>query len=110
MLSEDIAVDKRDIYMIVGAGIATILNLALLITAVVLLIGQVNKAAVTYSAVCSLRANLIQQVLSSEHFLTLHPKGIPGITSAQINSSINREKVTINSLTILNCPAQQGTV
>jgi hypothetical protein len=58
---------------------------------------QVNRA------LCTFRLDLQQRIDSSRAFLKTHPGGIPGISAAQIKSSINSQQRTVNALANLNC-------
>lgn len=58
----------------------------------------------TNSALCTLRADLVQRVSDSIQFLQDHPEGIKGIPTAQIQQAIDNQQRTVDSLSNLNCP------
>lgn len=58
------------------------------------------------TALCALRGDLKRRILSSEVFLSTHPKGLLGIPAATIRASIADLRVTVNALAGLECTAK----
>ena len=98
----------RDLTLVVLALITTVFTMGLLIFNIVFLAQQAKEASATFHAVCAYRTELVLQVQSSEQYLRLHPDGAPslGITSGQIQQTIDRQQDVVTSLTDLNCPTK----
>lgn len=62
-----------------------------------------RQATNTGAALCTLRGDLEQRVEASQRFLREHPKGIPGINAATIQSGIVNQQRTVDALSGLNC-------
>lgn len=83
----------------------------LIVTLVVVLItlsalrSEAAQAVVTHNAACSYMHFLQQQASGSEAYLRNHPNGAPalGITSAQIQQNIDRERAAVQALSSLRC-------
>lgn len=60
----------------------------------------------TSDALCGLKQNLETRIADSKQFLIDHPKGLPGvgITPAVIAASIERDQLSVNSLSQIDCP------
>jgi len=90
------------------ATIALYLVLAVLVAASfvdrTVQVNRVEKTAdVTHAALCSLREDLAERVATSEQFLAENPDGIPGLPAKTIQTSIDSQKRTIETLSVLEC-------
>lgn len=61
------------------------------------------QQARTHNALCTLQADLVQRVQNETDFITKHPYGIPGVSTASIRASINGQERTIQALAPLQC-------
>lgn len=57
----------------------------------------------THDALCKFRNDLQVRYENGVTFLSEHPKGIPGISSADIQRSLVNQRATLDSLENLNC-------
>ena len=57
----------------------------------------------THQSLCSFEHDLQQRIISGEQFLKDHPDGIPGVPVAVIQTSLDNQKLTLQSLSGLNC-------
>jgi hypothetical protein len=57
----------------------------------------------TNQALCALRTDLELRVANAEEFLAENPNGIPGISAATIEQSIQNQRSTIEALEDLDC-------
>lgn len=81
-------------------GVALIIILAGTILGVL----QVYKTAdQAHHAICALRAERVQGIKNARRFLEEHPKGIPGITRADIQRSIATQKQTVRAFRFADC-------
>ena len=65
---------------------------------------EIAKVALeTHSALCVFVDDLERRVETSEQFLKDNPDGIPGISNETIQTSINNQLLTIDSLRGLGC-------
>lgn len=64
-----------------------------------------NQAQQNTVALCALRRDLEDRVVSSERFIQEHPKGIPGIPVKTLIQSTEGQKRTIKALSPIKCPA-----
>jgi hypothetical protein len=101
----EVVVEKRDISLLVLTFIVLALAVSMNVVNLIILSSNSEKAAKTYAAVCTYRGELTQQVKASELYLQSHPNGAPvlGISAAQIQQSIDREKAAVESLSDLHC-------
>lgn len=60
-------------------------------------------ASTNTDALCALRNESQSRVEQSEKFLQENPKGIPGVSRAQFNRSIENSKTTVKALSGLDC-------
>lgn len=58
----------------------------------------------TGDALCALRVDLEVRVNANKDFLIRHPKGIPGVKPAEIQTGIKNQERTIDALGNLSCP------
>lgn len=102
----DVKIDDRDLTILGIAAAFMILNLGMLITVVVLLVGQAHKADIVYNAECTYKNSLEQQVIDTEKYLALHPNGAPalGLSAGYLNARLQSQKVAVDSLAALRCP------
>lgn len=61
-------------------------------------------ASRTHDALCTFRGDLENRVAQSRKYLAETPNAIPGITPAQIRSSLDSQQHTIDALSTLDCP------
>lgn len=104
----DVQVNENDITLLVISFLALAVTIGLLVFNIIFLSSQAHRADLVFQGVCQFRQNLQQQVLDSEHYLVVHPNGAPalGLSAASIQQSIDREKLTVDSLAPLNCPTR----
>lgn len=91
--------------------VTVILGLAIITSIVIreIDLGHVEESAVqTKTALCALRADLRKRVENAEDFLQKNPEGIVGISARQIQKSINQQRRTIDTLTVINCTEING--
>lgn len=62
-----------------------------------------NNSNDNTDALCALRADLENRVVSSQQFLLEHPTGVGGITPAAIQTGIQNSQRTIKALSNLVC-------
>lgn len=55
------------------------------------------------SALCQIRAETHQRILSTESFLRTHPQGFAGLSAATIRNGLVGPRTTYEALTKLNC-------
>lgn len=67
------------------------------------LASQAEASTRTERALCILRADLEQRVKSTQQFLEDHPDGIPGISAATLQQSIENQQRTVTALQLLEC-------
>lgn len=61
-----------------------------------------------HDAICALKGDLSQRIISSKGFLRDHPRGIPGLASAAtIRSSIANQQATLQALHPVKCSAEE---
>lgn len=101
----NVVVDDRDLWILGGAFLMLAVAITVLVISLVVVLGLAHDAAETHNAVCVYRENLIEQIGNSERYLVTHPNGAPvlGLTAAQIQQSIARERAAADSLSGLNC-------
>lgn len=101
----EVEVNDRDVTLLILSFFGLIVTVGLLVFNVVFLVGQAHKGDQVYGAVCLFKENLQQQIFDSEHYLATHPNGAPslGLSAASIQQSIDREKVSVDALSSLNC-------
>lgn len=56
-----------------------------------------------HDALCILKGDLEQRVKSTQDFLNTHPQGFAGIDAATIQNSLNNQRATVDSLSLLDC-------
>jgi high-affinity Fe2+/Pb2+ permease len=98
---------------LINIGVAFLLVLFLAVMAVLLwqasTLGRENealrmRAEENHGALCALRADIQTRLGSTEKFLDENPRGIPGISAAQIQQSIDNYNRTLIALSGLRCP------
>lgn len=57
----------------------------------------------THTALCAFKGDLRSRYRNGVEFLEEHPDGIPGISAAQIQRSLDQQKATLGSLVSLEC-------
>jgi hypothetical protein len=57
-------------------------------------------------ALCAFRDDVAHRKRSTENLLQRHPHGIPGISVATLQASIDSEKHTTKALSPLKCPSK----
>jgi ABC-type transporter Mla subunit MlaD len=62
----------------------------------------------TTKALCALRHGLEDQVQQTDKFLAKHPEGFAGVPAATLRANEGRQKLTIQALSNLKCPAPPG--
>lgn len=62
-----------------------------------------TNASQATTALCALRTDVQLRVQQSADFLKRNPHGIPGISAAQIASTIDSQTRTIKALAVLDC-------
>jgi hypothetical protein len=104
----EVEVSERDVTMVVLAFLGMAIAIGLLVFNVIFFVSQAHRADLVYNGVCTYRQNLVQQVSDTERYLSTHPAGAPslGISAAQLQSTVDREKAAADSLAGLNCPSQ----
>lgn len=82
----------------------------IVIAAVAITVGVVERYLDTKSqandlkrAICTLRAERIRAVRRAEAFLQEHPKGIPGVSRADILASVKLQRETIQAFSHAHC-------
>jgi hypothetical protein len=98
---------KRQRHMIVGLVVAI---LALGVYGYVRLNDRANEARDTHTALCIFRGDLQSRVDQTEAYLQEHPQGFPGVPKATLLQSLNGQKRTVTSLSILRCPPPSPSV
>jgi len=63
----------------------------------------------TVTALCTFRDDLQRRYDDGIKFLVNHPEGIPGISAADIQRSLENQRATLKSLAELPCPATDST-
>lgn len=61
---------------------------------------EANRAT---AALCTLRHNINDRIITSQEFLIKHPRGFAGITAATIQTGIDRDKKAYVALANLKC-------
>jgi predicted negative regulator of RcsB-dependent stress response len=66
---------------------------------------QIDEVAMAnQQALCALRNDLERREETTERFLQEHPNGIPGISSQQLQESLENQRRTIRALRFIECP------
>lgn len=62
----------------------------------------------SHDALCTFRANIAGQVVSTQEFLKQHPEGLPklGLPATTLQQTLARQTATLASLNSLNCSDQ----
>jgi cytochrome c-type biogenesis protein CcmH/NrfG len=60
-------------------------------------------ATETHDSLCALKSDLQKRYVAGTKFLKENPKGIPGISAAQIKQSLSNQESTLLSLEPLDC-------
>lgn len=105
MSDNEVVVNDRD-FWVLGASLGMLaLALGVLFVCVFLLLGRAQDAAETHNAVCVYRSNLLEQAHETQKYLLEHPDGAPalGITAAQLQQTLERQRAAAESLAGLNC-------
>lgn len=74
----------------------------------VILARQAEAADRTEQALCILRADLEARVATSQQFLADHPNGIPGISTSDLQQSIDNQTRTVLALQLLECSGDRS--
>lgn len=103
---------QRRLGILVIATVALYLTLAGLVVVAYLKFAQQSNdteqlAVTTTGALCALRFDLENRVHESEKFLKDHPNGIDGIPAETFQQTIEGQRRTIASLSIIECPPPQ---
>ena len=56
-----------------------------------------------HQAICALREERVDGIKSAQRFLHKHPQGIPGISRADIQRSIETQKQTVRAFRFADC-------
>lgn len=75
----------------------------LTVATIVLYILAAAAIVQTDVALCTLKTDIRHRIESGEDFLTKHPDGIPGITAAALQATIDSQKRSYAALSILPC-------
>lgn len=88
------------------AVVVTVLMVAVVIDTIVIFRLGTTQTANQQSdtlALCDLRHDLQERVVSGKAFLKTHPRGIPGIPAATLQQSVDNAQRTLNALVPLRC-------
>lgn len=81
-------------------------ELAVLVGVVIVIAGVFKvyqTADNVHKAVCALRADRVKSIEESVKFVHQHPNGIPGISRADIERSIEQQRVTVRAFSFADC-------
>jgi hypothetical protein len=63
-----------------------------------------QNAATDHAALCTFRVDLQSRVNETVDYLRTHPKGFPGVPLRTLQTSLNNQRLSLQSLQALNCP------
>jgi Flp pilus assembly protein CpaB len=63
-----------------------------------------QNAETDHAALCTFRVDLQSRVSETVDYLRTHPKGFPGVPLKTLQTSLNGQKLALQSLQALNCP------
>ena len=68
-------------------------------------VSQSTEGSETHEAICALAEDLERRTESARIFLKEHPKGLPGIATAdQLRESTKNQERTLLALSVVSCP------
>lgn len=111
-MNEEVVIGSKDVTLVIVSFLALAVTVGLMVFNLLAVFhtaasaAQTAKdAAETHAAVCVYRNEIASQAQQSESFLNSHPDGLPGlgISAAQIEQGIAREKAAVAALSGLHC-------